>query len=442
MIEIFRGERPYWLIHSIYKMKNWLEIIIIQEKAFPIFNDSSSEAQPSGIGEVFTEDSVMYYEYESGILRFPGARGPFTAALRVNASNAQSPQCGTTYLQRTINWVRETTMGIESEIAMAGCLVSTAVALAKTTAIKTLNIITVPVGKQQLITALFKTNKTKSSLISLGILFGLMDLLSEETQAMAPKQGDGKARSRRGSTAMNPTRKPKTDKDALATIKDLETRVTTQEAAISKLSKGKGKGGKGGKGNGSKGGKGGRDDSETRTCDRCGMKGGHKTKGETRFDGKYCFRSYHTETREEITTPKTPEAIAAEKEWKAAHPPKDQATKFAHAVETFKQMGKDEVEKKLNTTNTHLNQIELKVSKLLSEGTTPKDALTTVKLQEEALRVKKAQLNKALGAFVTHVTRYDLGDSFSSQRINSAGPQRPHSSVTLTDTTFPIHHQS
>ena len=44
MIEIFRGERPYWLIHSIYKMKNWLEIIIIQEKAFPIFNDSSSEA--------------------------------------------------------------------------------------------------------------------------------------------------------------------------------------------------------------------------------------------------------------------------------------------------------------------------------------------------------------------------------------------------------------
>ena len=44
MIEIFRGERPYWLIHSIFKMKNWLEIIIIQEKAFPIFNDSSSEA--------------------------------------------------------------------------------------------------------------------------------------------------------------------------------------------------------------------------------------------------------------------------------------------------------------------------------------------------------------------------------------------------------------
>ena len=43
MIEIFRGERPYWLIHSIFKMKNWLEIIIIQEKAFPIFNDSSSE---------------------------------------------------------------------------------------------------------------------------------------------------------------------------------------------------------------------------------------------------------------------------------------------------------------------------------------------------------------------------------------------------------------
>ena len=42
--------------------------------------------------------------------------------------------------------------------------------------------------------------------------------------------------------AMNPTRKPKQDKDALATIKDLQARVTTQEAAINKLSKGKGKG--------------------------------------------------------------------------------------------------------------------------------------------------------------------------------------------------------
>ena len=63
---------------------------------YPV-NDSSSEAQPSGIGGVFAEDSVMYYEYESGILRFPGARGLFTAALRVNASNAKSPLSGTYY---------------------------------------------------------------------------------------------------------------------------------------------------------------------------------------------------------------------------------------------------------------------------------------------------------------------------------------------------------
>ena len=81
--------------------------------------------------------------------------------------------------------------------------------------------------------------------------------------------------------------------------------------------------------------------------------------------------------KEEITTDKTPEAIAVEKEWKAKHPPKDQATKYAIAVEAFKQMGKEEVENKLNTTNTHLNQIELKVSKLLSEGTPTKNAITT-----------------------------------------------------------------
>ena len=83
-------------------------------------------------------------------------------------------------------------MRIEGEIAMAGCLASTAVALAKATAIKTLNIITVPVGRQQLITALFKTNQTKSSLIALGIVCGLMDLLSDEIQAMPPPKG-GKA---------------------------------------------------------------------------------------------------------------------------------------------------------------------------------------------------------------------------------------------------------
>ena len=166
-------------------------------------NDSSSEAQPSGIEGVYEEDSTMYFEYESGILRFPGARGLCTAALNVYASNAESPQCGTTYLQRTIEWVHATTMGIESEIAMAGCLVSTTVDFAKATTYKTLKGITVPVDKQQLITALFKTNKTKSSLITLGIFYGLMDLFSDEIQAMPPPpKGDSKpARSRRGSTA-------------------------------------------------------------------------------------------------------------------------------------------------------------------------------------------------------------------------------------------------
>ena len=48
------------------------------------------------------------------------------------------------------------------------------------------------------------------------------------------------------------------------------------------------------------------------------------------------------------------------------------------------------------------------MSKLLSESTPPKDALATVKKQEEALQVKKAQLNEALGAFVTHVTYFTL----------------------------------
>ena len=204
--------------------------------------------------------------------------------------------------------------------------------------------------------------------------------------------------------AMNPTRKPKQDKDALATIKDLQARVTTQEAAINKLSKGKGKG----KGKGDKHPKGGRGDGDTRKCTRCGQPGGHKRNGDATFDGKYCFRKNHAETKEEITTPKTPEAIALEKEIKEKKPPNSHATKHANAVETFKQMGKTGVEGALSRTTTHLDQIEQKVSKLLSEGTTPKDALATVKKQEEALRVKKAQLNEALSALVTHVTHFTL----------------------------------
>ena len=52
----------------------------------------------------------MYYEYESGILRFPGARGLCTAALNVYASNAKSPLSGTYYPQRTIDSVLETTI--------------------------------------------------------------------------------------------------------------------------------------------------------------------------------------------------------------------------------------------------------------------------------------------------------------------------------------------
>ena len=71
-------------------------------------------------------------------------------------------------------------------------------------------------------------------------------------------------------------------------------------------------------------------------------------------------------------------------------------------------MGKTGVEGTLSQTTTHLNQIEQKVSKLLSEGTTPKDALTTVKKQEEALWVKKAQLNEVLSALVTHMTHFTL----------------------------------
>ena len=39
-------------------------------------NDGFIEAQPSGIEGIYEEDSTMYFEYESGILRFPGARGP------------------------------------------------------------------------------------------------------------------------------------------------------------------------------------------------------------------------------------------------------------------------------------------------------------------------------------------------------------------------------
>ena len=56
--------------------------------------------------------------------------------------------------------------------------------------------------QKQLITALFKTNQTKSSLMALGIVCGLMDLFSDEIQAMPPPpKGDSKpARSRRGST--------------------------------------------------------------------------------------------------------------------------------------------------------------------------------------------------------------------------------------------------
>ena len=123
--------------------------------------------------------------------------------LRVRPSECLFQQTnGITYLQRTIDSVLETTMGIESKIAMAGCLVSTTVCFARAAVTKTLKIITVQVQKQQLITELCRTNKTRSSLIALSIMYGLMGLYSEEIEAMPPPKGDtGKARSRRGSAA-------------------------------------------------------------------------------------------------------------------------------------------------------------------------------------------------------------------------------------------------
>ena len=132
----------------------------------------------------------MYFEYESGILRAPGARGLFTAAIVMNASNAKRPQGGTSYIQHTIDLALAATMGIESKIALASCFASKAADFARAAAIfsnKTLEIIAVPVKKQRLITELFKTNKTRSSMIALGILCGLTGLFTNEIQAMPPK---------------------------------------------------------------------------------------------------------------------------------------------------------------------------------------------------------------------------------------------------------------
>ena len=105
---------------------------------FSRVDDSIFYAQPSGIGGGSSEDSTMYFEYESVILRITGARGLFTANEIVNASNAKSPQSGTNYLQRTTDLVHATTMEIESKIAMAGCFISTVVDFARATATKTL----------------------------------------------------------------------------------------------------------------------------------------------------------------------------------------------------------------------------------------------------------------------------------------------------------------
>ena len=116
-------------------------------------DDGHIPVLPSGIGGLPSEDSLMYFEYESGVLRAPGARGLFSASMVMNASNAERPPGGTNYIQHTIDSALAATMGIESKIALASCFASKAADFAKAAAIfsnKMLEIIGVPVNKQRL----------------------------------------------------------------------------------------------------------------------------------------------------------------------------------------------------------------------------------------------------------------------------------------------------
>ena len=145
-------------------------------------NDGFIKTQPSGIDGVYAEDSNKYCEYESRAMGCPEARGDF-------ASNLPRPHSGKNYLQNfqhTIDRVAETTMGNVCKNVLAICNVSSA-AFARAAVTDMSKVITVPVQKQQLITELFKTSKTRSSLMALGIFYGLMDLFSDETRAMPPK---------------------------------------------------------------------------------------------------------------------------------------------------------------------------------------------------------------------------------------------------------------
>ena len=100
--EIYHAPSPKfdWLLEPIGKHNGTLPYDTITLSTglygYRRVNDGFIEAQPSGIGGIYEEDSTMYFEYESGILRVPGARGLCTAALNVYASNAESPQCGKT----------------------------------------------------------------------------------------------------------------------------------------------------------------------------------------------------------------------------------------------------------------------------------------------------------------------------------------------------------
>ena len=88
--------------------------------------------------------------------------------IRVTLMRAPRRNVSDPYLQ--------TTMGNVCKNVLAICNVSSA-AFARAAVTDMSKVITVPVQKQQLIIELFKTSKTRSSLMALGIFYGLMDLL-------------------------------------------------------------------------------------------------------------------------------------------------------------------------------------------------------------------------------------------------------------------------
>lgn len=85
--------------------------------------------------------------------------------------------------QKSIDWITVRSVNHPKMALVASRTANNA----KVAATKTLKRITVPVEKRRLITELFKTGKTRGSLITLAIVYGLKDLFSEEIQAMPPK---------------------------------------------------------------------------------------------------------------------------------------------------------------------------------------------------------------------------------------------------------------